>query len=36
MNAWDEVQIEDTAEYFLYECMEEIEAEETEEQDNDN
>lgn len=34
METFDNIQIEDTAEYFLYECMEEIE-EETEEQDND-
>lgn len=33
MNTWDEVQIEDTAEYFLYECMGEIEEEEREDEE---
>lgn len=33
METFDNIQIEDTAEYFLYECMEELEAEETEDED---
>lgn len=32
MNAWDEVQIEDTTDFYMYECMEETE-EETEDEE---
>lgn len=34
METFDNIQIEDTAEYFLYECMEEIEAEEEQEDED--
>ena len=35
MGAWDERQIEDGYDFYIYECMEEIEQEETETEDEE-